>query len=454
MTFTPQFPLFPTLKNAIAKTRKLTGSTNSFQYTDSQIVQQMQSFYLYDLPAKFRSLKLKDIYTFTTNVGQATYAFNSQLYTTVNNPCYCAKREIKLFTDPWNFYGVNYNWQQSSNFAIGNGTVGATTGDITDATNAANCNIESVGHGLSTGDSVLITNVGGMTELNGNTYDITVVDDDNFLLNVDSLTFGVYTSGGSWYSSPYDGFTTASPLLPSVNNDPGSEDNPSLYFPQGRVQNILISATVVGANGIGNTQNVTDDGQGNLIQIFETANTTNEQYGWTYYRQYASATPDVPGNAVINYQTGQISGLTFAEEIPDGTAITIWYCPQVQSIPLSIMFYQNQFTLAPVPDAGYQIELTCYRQPIQALLAADQTGNPELAEWWEILSVGAAKKIFEDRIDTEGVVFIDKMLKERYDIIETRTYAQIGQQRIKTIYTDQLTYNYSNQNFLGGGGIV
>ena len=113
------------------------------------------------------------------------------------------------------------------------------------------------------------------------------------------------------------------------------------------------------------------------------------------------------------------------------------------------MFYQNQFTLSPCPDAGYTIELTCYRQPIQALIAADQTGSPELSEWWEILAVGAAKKIFEERLDSDGVVFIDKMLKERYDIIETRTYAQIGQERISTIYTDQLTYNYGS-----GGGLT
>ena len=60
--------------------------------------------------------------------------------------------------------------------------------------------------------------------------------------------------------------------------------------------------------------------------------------------------------------------------------------------------------------------------------------------------MGAAKKIFEERLDSDGVVFIDKMLKERYDIIETRTYAQIGQASIQTIYSDQLKYNYG----LGG----
>jgi hypothetical protein len=364
-TFVPTFPLYPTLANAVTKTRKLTGSSNSFQVTDEYIVQQMHSFYSYDLPAKFRSLKLKDIYTFTTNVGQDVYPFNSELYVTVNQPCYCAKREIRLFNDPWDFYGVNYNWQQFTNFASGDGSTG-----------------------------------------------------------------------------PYSGFTTASPLIASVNNDPGPLGNQNLFFPQSRVQNILITANVVGTNGVGQTQNVTDDGQGNLIQIFQTSNSTNQEYGWTYYRQYASSTPTVPGGATINYQTGEVTGLVFADAIPEGTPIQIQYNPKQLSIPLAIMFYQNQFTLAPVPDQGYTVELTCYRQPIQALLAADMAGNPELSEWWEILSIGAAKKIFEERLDSDGVIFIDKMLKERYDVIETRTYAQIGQQRINTIYTDQLTYNY------------
>lgn len=376
-TFVPTFPQFPVLADSIQFTRDLTGSTNSFQVTDTQIVKNMNSFYSYDLPAKFRSLKLKDIYTFTTNVGQDVYPFNSELYTTVDMPCYCSKREIKLYNDPWSFYGVNFNWQQSTIFATGLGSVG-----------------------------------------------------------------------------PYSGRTTASPLSPSINNDPGPESDPSLYFPMGRVQNILITANIIGTNGVGQTQNVTDDGQGNLIQIFQTSNNTNQEYGWTYYRQYASSTPDTAGNATINYATGQITGLTFAEAIPQGTQIKIQYNPRQQSIPLAIMFYQNQFTLAPMPDQGYTIELSAYRSPIKALLAQGLTGNPELSEWWEILAIGAAKKIFERRLDSDGIVLMDKMLKERYDIIETRTYASIGQRQIYTIYTDQLTQNYGSNGFgaFGGGG--
>jgi hypothetical protein len=409
----------------------------------------MHSFYAYDLPAKFRSLKLKDIYTFTTNIGQDVYPFNSELYITVDQPCYCAKRELKFFHNPWEFYAANYNWQQFTTFASGDGTTGSQTGMITNITQASNGVVTAPNHGLVSGITVILNSVGGMVEVNGNAYVITVIDANTFSINTNTTSFTAYTSGGSWFSSPYNGFTTASPLIASVNNDPGTLSNPNLFFPQGRVQNILITANVIGANGVGLTQNVTDDGQGNLIQIFQTSNGGNQEYAWTYYRQYASSTPTVPGNATINYQTGQITGLTFSDPIPEGNPIQIQYNPKQYSIPLAIMFFQNQFTVCPVPDAGYTIELTCYRQPIQALLAADMAGNPELSEWWEILAVGASKKIFEERLDSDGVMFIDKMLKERYDIIETRTYAQIGQERIKTLYTDQLTENYGS-----GGGLT
>lgn len=363
-TFNKGFPSFPTLSDSIAKCRRLSASANAFQMTDSQIVQYMQSFYLYDMPAKFRSLKLKDKYTFTTNVGQDTYPFDSEHYITVEMPCYCMKRELKLVTNPWEFYGVNFNWQQLTNFAVGNGTTG-----------------------------------------------------------------------------PYSGRATAIPLLASTNNDPGPRLNPSLYFPQSRNQNILITANASPlAHGVGNTQNVTDDGLGNLIQIFETTG-AQVQFGPSYYRTYASVDPFIP-TASIDYETGQISGLYFDQAIPQGTPIQLQYNPQRLSIPLSIMFYQNQFTLRPVPDQGYTIELQAYRQPIQALLAATQDGNPELSEWWEILSIGAAKKIYEDRLDSDGIQFMDKMLREKYALIETRTYAQIGQESVRTIYSDQLNYNY------------
>jgi hypothetical protein len=351
-----------TLQDIITKVRRLTGSGSDNQLTDAMIIGYINSFYTYDFPAQFRSLKLKNNYTFNTIQGVDTYPFDSEQYSTVDMPCYCMKREIKLFQDPWSFYAANFNWQQQDTITTGNGGMG-----------------------------------------------------------------------------PYAGNTTAFPLIASANNNPivETELTPTTVFPSGypvtfqnpatpsRIQNILITA-----NTATSTLNVTDDGGGNLIG-------------------------DCTGGT-INYQTGAIANLNFTQIVPAGNIIQIQYNPQVLSIPLAILFYQNQFTLRPVPDQGYTVELVAYRLPSQALLgssdpdAPNYGGVPELLEWWECIAAGAAKKIYEDRLDSEGVMFMDKMIKERYAIADTRTYAQIGKQRINTLFADQLEYNYgSGAGFLG-----
>lgn len=196
-----------------------------------------------------------------------------------------------------------------------------------------------------------------------------------------------------------------------------------------RVQNLLITA-----NTASGTLNVTDDGAqgatGNLIGDC------------------------LPGLGTINYQTGVISGLTFTSAVPSGNDIQAQYNPARPSIPLSILFYQNQFVLRPVPNQGYTITLTAYRLPSQALLGSTDpddprmSGRPELIEWWETLAFGAAKKVYEDRLDPDGVALMDKSLAEHYALNEARTYAQLGTQRIATLFSDQLSHNYGS----GGWG--
>jgi hypothetical protein len=326
-----------TLAAILQKVRRLVGSPNPLQILDNDLIDYVDSFYTYDLPAQFRSLKLKDVYTFNTQQGLDVYPFPFNDYTTVTMPCYIAKREVKLFNDAWSFYASNFNWQNFQNFATGNGTAG-----------------------------------------------------------------------------PYTGILSAIPIIRSANNDPTS-----LNYPVARVQNVLITAntgTVLPAT----TLNVTDDGAGNLI---------------------GDVAP-FPAVSTINYLTGAIS-VTFSANIPAGQVIQCQYNPVSESIPLAVLFYQSQFTLRPVPDRGYTVEITAYRKPSQALLNTPaQAGVPELNEWWELVAVGAAKKFFEDSLDLEGAAIMDKMLRERYALAETRTYAQLGTERVSTIFADQLQYNY------------
>lgn len=360
-----------TLQDIILKTRYLTGTATSLQLTDAQIIDFINSFYLYDFPAQFRSLKLEDKYTFNTIRGIDTYPFDNEHYTSIQMPCYVAKREVKLFQDPWSFYGVNFNWQTQENAAQGNGSAGAYT---------FTCQA---------------------TPVIRSTYNNPMVRTP---------------------TTP----TTPYPALPTFQQ--------ANY---GRVQNILITVNV----GFGQTLHVSDDGNGNLIGDVD------------------------PGSALLNtidYETGAVS-VVFGNSsgpvlIPQGENIVIQYNPMTMSIPLSILLFQNSFVLRPVPDKGYTVELVAYRMPSQALLGSTDPNNPTLAgvpeqrEWWETIAVGAAKKIYENRLDSDGIALMDKMLAERYALNESRTYAQLGKQQMGSIHRDQLSYNYGSGGIGFGGG--
>lgn len=354
-----------TLNDIIAKIRSLTGSATNFQYTDLQIVDFINSFYLYDFPAQFRSLKLKDKFVFVTQRGIDVYPFDYEHYTTIQQPVFCAKRALQLFYDQWSFYGWWYNWQYNETFATGSGIIG-----------------------------------------------------------------------------PYSGSTTAQNLIRSYNNNPavtsplfttaaGASHQPTSY-PQTtiqRVMNILIAVNI----SYGNSIYVTDDGNGNLIGACTSGS--------------------------INYETGAITNLNFTQVIPSGAAINIQYNPATLAIPQAIMFFQQQFQVRPVPDQAYTIEIVAYRQPSQAILGSDPnnlngSGTPELLEWWECLAFGAAKKIYENRLDPDGVALMQRSLEERYQQAYTRTYAELGKNQMPSIFQDQLSgFQGAGFGFSTGQGV-
>lgn len=57
--------------------------------------------------------------------------------------------------------------------------------------------ITATGHGFETGDPVFIQGISGMTELNGKEFTATVLDANNFSINIDSTGFNTYSSGGT-----------------------------------------------------------------------------------------------------------------------------------------------------------------------------------------------------------------------------------------------------------------
>lgn len=154
-------------------------------------------------------------------------------------------------------------------------------------------------------------------------------------------------------------------------------------------------------------------------------------------------------NNYINYTTGQFV-VTFPTAPATGIAINSQTIPVQPSLPQTMLFFDGQFTLRPVPDQPYRVQMEVYVQPTE-LLASNQ--EPNLSEWWQYIAYGAAKKIFEDRMDLESVQQIMPEFKTQECLVLRRTIVEQTSQRTATIYTqDNCSAGSYGPGWWSGGG--
>lgn len=160
------------------------------------------------------------------------------------------------------------------------------SGTITNITNAIPGQATTgANHLLQDGQFVTLAGVGGMTEVNDLTFQITVTGANTFTIGVDTSAYGVYTVGGTWQTN---NFST-------------------------EIYRVLKIGTVVITMPGGIV--FTDQGDGTL-------------------------TSPTPGNSgVINYQTGDITLTTTAGA---GTStVTFSYFPMMPSMGINLRELQN-----------------------------------------------------------------------------------------------------------------
>lgn len=238
----------------------------------------------------------------------------------------------------------------------------------------------------------------------------------------------VYTGDGTDGSTgSYSGqFLTATPIVPGFKpNPPGaytawasSNDMAAAYLNW----NVLVSAlgTPDATSGIAPSITLVDDGLGNLFSPDDTSiNPANSR-------------------GSINYMTGAIDIDLFPTTIPSGNPINVQYVPYVANRPQSVVFFQDQFILYPIPDQAYTISFEAYKLPTE-FLASDTLGvsTPQLKEWWQLLAYGAADKIFSDNADIENMMKFRPLLDEQMNLCLRRTIVQQTSERTSTIYTEQ-----------------
>lgn len=163
--------------------------------------------------------------------------------------------------------------------------------------------------------------------------------------------------------------------------------------------------------------------------------TTPSPYAIPVLELTAPYTSDVnfPTFNYINYVTGEFV-VTFDTAPGAGVAINSQTVQVQPTIPQALLFYDGAFTVRPVPDQSYKVNMEVFIQPTE-LLTENQT--PELSEWWQLIAWNAAKKILEDKLDYDTLNLIMPSLKEQEILVNRRTIVQQTSQRSATIYSNQ-----------------
>lgn len=339
-----------TLTQIKMKVRRLTGSPNISQLSDADLIQYINTFYEFDLPAYMKVWNLHDNYTFFTvpNEDQYTLPINPNVDTTTNLPF-----GTPLPPQP-TFQGINPP---------------------------------------------------------------------------------VYVDGyQSFYSQSQEQFYRLYPRLNFEQTGPAGDGTSGPFtMTFTNVPALKRNVTISAIDSSGTARVVQDDGNGNLVNASSQV-----------------LTPVTTGN--INYITGAVTNLQFRDNndalvtIPTTSNIIARYVPYQASRPVSVLFFDDQLVLRPVPDKVYRVEMEVFSTPAQFI---SNTDNPEVYQWWQLIAIGAARKVLQDRLDNESLLSIEPFFQEQMELAMNRTALQLAPQRTSTIYQDMLSFPVGNRPFGG-----
>ncbi len=185
------------------------------------------------------------------------------------------------------------------------------------------------------------------------------------------------------------------------------------------------------------------------IPVVDVATGRPTSIGNLYAPNTEPATPPtlvIPTNN-INYLTGAFT-VTFPSA-PTANAtqnqIFIEAVPYQATRPTSMLYYDDVFTVRPVPDISYPVNIEVNMRPIELLTGE----SPQLEQWWQYIAYGAAKKVFEDRTDSDSVQDLMPEFKQQELFVLRTTLVQQATQRAATIYSNGMQWNGKNNWFNG-----
>lgn len=410
------------------KVRQLTNSPDSNSLTDSDIDETINDIYNTDFPYAIKIDQMRSVYTIYTQPYIDRYPLDVNYNQGVRAPVYIDGVQGAFFKDRQQFYNL---WPRlSTQFQQGGTTL---TGDITGIAQPSNpTQITSVNHNLITGAIITISDVGGMTQLNGNNYQITVIDANTFSLNgIDNTAYGAYTGGGTWTAT-----------------------DQSFSF---QIQGPFLSNEVMigGISTVGSAINIRDDGQGNLQYMIVNSQTsipaqnTNPAKPGMYNTNTGNPGLINPINiGSVDYISGQFDfTLPAGVSLASGEIFTVRVSQYQPGVPYSILFWNNEFQIRPIPSKIHKIDLEVFLTPVQFM---NSTDVPILTQWWKYIAYLVACEVQRNRNDFDSVAQLQEGANRQESLVlERQSVEEIGQPNF-TIFNSTVPNTYLN-NFWGMG---
>lgn len=133
----------------------------------------------------------------------------------------------------------------------------------------------------------------------------------------------------------------------------------------------------------------------------------------------------------INYVTGAYD-ITFTVAPAVNQPIWAHAFPYVTGRPVSVLYYQNVFTLRPIPDDSYTVTLEAYIRPT-AMLSSTQV--PNLEQHAQFITYGGAIKILQWLTDLDSVEQLMPEFERQKLMVLNNTLVQMEDERSATIFS-------------------
>lgn len=139
-------------------------------------------------------------------------------------------------------------------------------------------------------------------------------------------------------------------------------------------------------------------------------------------------TPFTNAIGTVNYVSGAFS-INFPVAPASGTEITVWVSQYQTGRPYSLLFWNNEFTIRPVPKLIHKIEVETFLTPVQFMAITD---NPILSQWAQYIAYGASMEVLRDRQDMDGVENLRQgFMRQEALVLERQSIEEIFQPNIQ-----------------------